>query len=150
MNAVSNFGIRVGKLVLGLQPAVHRSPCLAAVIGAKGACGRDGDVNPLRVLWIKDNRMDGHAACAGLPEMAFGVAQTWKFLPRFAAVHRLEQGGVFRAGIDGVRIGQRRFEMPDALEFPRVLRAVVPLVSTHLALIHKFVAFTFGHAVRAN
>ena len=45
-----------------------------------------------------------------------------------AAVGRAEQGGVFDAGVDRVRIGQRRFEMPDALELPGMLRAVVPLV----------------------
>ena len=45
-----------------------------------------------------------------------------------AAVGRAEDRGIFDAGIDGVRIGQRRLEVPDALELPRMLRAVVPLV----------------------
>src|SRR5712691_8484469 len=35
--------------------------------------------------------------------------------------------------------------MPDALELPRMLRAVIPLVSAHLALINKLVALAFGH-----
>ena len=49
-------------------------------------------------------------------------------MPGFAAVGRAEDGGVFDAGVDGVGIGERRLEVPDALEFPRMLRAVVPLV----------------------
>ena len=56
------------------------------------------------------------------------AAQPGEFLPGLPAVGRAEQGGVFHAGVDRVRIGQRRFQMPDALELPRVLRAVVPLV----------------------
>ena len=43
--------------------------------------------------------------------------------------------GVLHAGVDRVRIGQRRLEMPDALEFPGVLGAVVPLVRAGHALI---------------
>src|SRR5206468_2607967 len=52
---------------------------------------------------------------------------------------------VFRPGIDGVRIGERRFQMPDPLELPRVLGAVVPLVSAQFALIDELVALAFGH-----
>ena len=80
------------------------------------------------ILRIEQDRVHGHAAGAGLPELALGAAQSGKFLPGFAAVRRLENRRVFRAGVDRVRIGERRFEMPDALEFPRMLRAVVPLV----------------------
>src|SRR2546422_7068618 len=40
--------------------------------------------------------------------------------------------------------------MPDAFELPRVLRAVIKLVSAHLALIHKLVALAFGRAPRAD
>ena len=49
-------------------------------------------------------------------------------MPGCAAVGGFEEGGVFDAGVDGVGIGERRFEMPDAFEFPGVLGAVVPLV----------------------
>ena len=69
--------------------------------------------------------MHGHAARAGLPEVSLGAAQSRKFLPGFAAVRGFENRGVFRAGVNRVRIGERRFEMPDALELPRMLRAVV-------------------------
>src|SRR5439155_24860538 len=82
-----------------------------------------------------------------LPEMAFGTAQPGKLLPRFSAVRRLENRCVFHAGIDCVRIGQGRLEMPDALEFPRMLRAVVPLVRPHFAFIDELVAFAFGRTI---
>ena len=57
-------------------------------------------------------------------------------------------------GVDGVGIGQRRLEVPDALELPRVLRAVVPLVrGERLAglgrrVVDELVALALGHAVR--
>src|SRR6266446_3517991 len=37
--------------------------------------------------------------------------------------------------------------MPDSLELPRVLRAVVPLVSAGDAVVDEFIAVAFGHAV---
>ena len=68
------------------------------------------------------------------------AAQSGEFLPGLAAVGRAEQGGVFHSGVDGVRIGQRRFEMPDALELPGVRRAVVPLVRAGDAVVDELVA----------
>ncbi len=56
------------------------------------------------------------------------IAQAGQLVPGLAAVGRAEQRGVLDAGVDDVRIGQRRLQMPDALELPRMLRAVVPLV----------------------
>ena len=56
------------------------------------------------------------------------LAQSRELVPGLSAVGRAEQRGILDAGVDGVRIGQRRLEVPDALELPRVLRAVVPLV----------------------
>ncbi len=40
--------------------------------------------------------------------------------------------------------------MPDALELPRVLRAVVPLVRADVALIREHVALALGHSIRAH
>ena len=68
------------------------------------------------------------------------AAQSRKLLPVLAAVGRAEQGGVFDAGVDRVRIGQRRLEVPDALELPRVRRAVVPLVRAGDAVVDELVA----------
>ena len=67
------------------------------------------------------------------------AAQAGEFLPRLSAVDRAEQGRVFNPGVDGIRIGQRRFEVPDSLELPGVGRAVVPLVSARVALVHELV-----------
>ena len=83
----------------------------------------------LGLLGIEEDRVQAHAAGAGLPLGARAVAaQAGQLVPVLAAVGGLEDGGVFDAGVDGVGIGQRRLEVPDALELPRVLRAVVPLV----------------------
>ena len=68
------------------------------------------------------------------------AAQPGKLLPGAAAVGRAEQGGILDAGVDRVGIGERRFEMPDALELPGVLRAVVPLVSAGYAVVLELVA----------
>ena len=46
----------------------------------------------------------------------------------FAAIGRSEDGRIFDAGVDRIRIRQRRLQVPDALELPRMLRPVVPLV----------------------
>src|ERR1700730_4731016 len=43
---------------------------------------------------------------------------------------------------------ERRFEMPDALELPRMLRAVVPLMRARHAIVNEFVALALGHAIR--
>src|SRR4051794_23088658 len=81
--------------------------------------------------------------------MALSGAQAGQFLPCFSAVRRFENGGVFHAGVNGVGIAERRFEMPDALKLPRVLGAVVPFVRANLAFVHELVALAFGTAVRA-
>ena len=69
--------------------------------------------------------------------------QAGKLLPRLPAVGRPEQRGVFDPGVDGVGIGQRGLEVPDALEFPGMRRAVVPLVRAGDALVDELVADRF-------
>ena len=77
----------------------------------------------------------------GGPRRARAVrAEALKFLPVGAAVGRVKQRGVFHAGVDGVPIGQRRLEVPHALEFPRMRRAVVPLVRAGHAFVDELVA----------
>ena len=68
------------------------------------------------------------------------AAQPGEFLPRLPAIGRAEQGGVLDPGVNRVRIGQRRFQMPDALELPGMRRAVVPLVSAGNAVVYELVA----------
>ena len=57
-----------------------------------------------------------------------------------AAVDRAEHGGVLYPGVDRVRIVQRRLQVPDASELPRVRRAVVPLVRARYAVVAELVA----------
>ena len=150
VHAVADLGVRVGN-VLRAQSLVDRLPGLAAVIGAEGARGRDGDVHALRIVGIENDGVQAHAARARLPLRAGAVAaQAGEFLPGLAAVGGAEDGGVFDAGVDGVGIGQRRLEMPDALELPRMLRAVVPLVRRERRggrVVDELVALALGHAV---
>src|SRR5215471_6895037 len=67
-------------------------------------------------------------------------AEAGEFLPVLAAVGGAEEGGVFDAGVDGVGVGERRLEVPDALELPRVRGAVVPLMGAGDAVVDEFVA----------
>src|ERR1700730_5977791 len=81
------------------------------------------------------------------------TAQSGEFLPRLAAVLRAEQGGVLHAGVHHVRVGKRRFEMPDSLELPRVLRSVVPLMTGEgfpafrRRVVGELVAFALGRSL---
>src|SRR5690242_2125117 len=61
------------------------------------------------------------------------------FLPVVPAIRGAEHGGIFHAGVNRVRIVQGRFKMPDALEFPGMRRAVIPLVSARDAIVDKLV-----------
>ncbi len=74
---------------------------------------------------------------------ALGVAQSGELLPCLPAIGGLEECGVFHPGVDRVGIGQRRLEMPDPLELPGMLGAVVPLVGPRVAVICEFVADRF-------
>src|SRR5438046_2345426 len=65
--------------------------------------------------------------------------QSRKFSPAPSAIGRAEYGGIFHPGVDCVRIGKRRLEMPHTFELPGVRRAVVPLVSAGDAVVHEFV-----------
>src|ERR1035441_1930725 len=139
VNAVANLGRWVGN-AFGAQAAVYGPPGLAGVVGAEHARGGDSDEHPPGVARIKDDGVQAHPTRAWLPGRPGRVAaQPGKLLPRATRVRRTEQGSVFRPGIDGVRIGQRRFEMPDALELPGMRRAVIPLVCNRDASVGEFV-----------
>ena len=127
--------------VLGPQPAVDRLPRLAAVVGAERAGRRDGDEDPPGIARVEEDRVQAHAAGAGLPLRARAVAaQAGELLPGLPAVGGAEERGVLHAGVDGVGIGERRLEVPDALELPGVRRAVVPLVRAGDAVVDELVA----------
>src|SRR5467141_265670 len=104
-------------------------------------------VLPAGVCRIEQDRVEAHPAGARLPFGSGAVAaQTGELLPGGAAVTRAKQRGVFHPGIHGVRIGERGLEVPDALELPGMLGAVVPLVrgeglaGVGRRVVHEFVA----------
>src|SRR5262249_26245887 len=137
--------------VLRLEAAIDRLPVLAAVVGAKGPGRGDGDEHALGVGLVEDDRMQAHAAGAGLPLRTGAMAaQPRQLVPVLAAVGGTEQGRVFDAGVHRVRVIERRFNVPDALELPGVLRAVVPLMGgerlTGLVrgVVDELVALTLG------
>src|SRR5207249_7654409 len=76
------------------------------------------------------------------------LAEPGQFVPAFAAIFRFEQRRVFHARVNVIGVIERRFEMPDALELPRMLGAVVPHVRPWNAIVNEFVALAFRRAVR--
>src|SRR4030095_19152 len=156
VNAVTDFCCRI-RDVERMQAAVDRLPGLARVVGAERARRRDRDENSIRFAWIENYRVQAHATGARRPRGPRAVAaQTGKLLPRLPAVGRAKQRSVFNARVNRVRIGQRWFEMPDALELPGVRRTVVPLVrgegftGFRRRVVNKLVALALGHALRGG
>jgi hypothetical protein len=86
-----------------------------------------------RIEWRQSPPAPG---CQCLPVQA----QARELAPARAAVRRLEERGVFDAGVDRVRVGERGLEMPDASELPGMRRAVVPLVRAGNAVVLELVA----------
>src|SRR5206468_3683074 len=78
------------------------------------------------------------------------LAQARQLMPRFAAIGRAEQRCVFDSGVNGVGIAQRWFEMPHSLELPRMLRAVVPLVSAGNTVVDELITFGLWHSVSSG
>src|SRR5207237_3951028 len=115
--------------VLRVEAAVDRLPRLAGVIAAEGARGRDRDEDPLGMARVDKDRVEAHPACSRLPRGPGAMAaQSGQLLPGLPAVARAKQGGIFDPREDRVRIVERGLEMPDALEFPGTLRAVIKMV----------------------
>jgi hypothetical protein len=84
--------------------------------------------------------MQTHSTGTGLPQVSLGAAQSRKFLPGLTPIPGKEKRGVFNSGIHGVRIFERWLQVPDALELPGMLGAIVPLVGSGLSFISEFVA----------
>ncbi len=90
---------------------------------------------------VQQDRVQAHPARARLPGRAGLVAaQPGQLLPALPAVGRAEQPGVLHPGVDRVRVVQRRLQVPDPLELPRVRRPVVPLVGAGGAVVGELVA----------
>src|SRR6185312_11980862 len=97
---------------------------------------RDRDHNPVQIRRIENDGVEAHTAGTGLPPGGGGVcAQASELRPVVAAVGGLEEGGILCAREDGVGVGERGFEVPDALELPGVGSSVVPLVCSGDALV---------------
>src|SRR6202030_1327692 len=130
---------------------------LAAVVGAEGASGGDRDVDPVGIAGVENDGVQAHAPGSGLPVGSSAVAaQAGQLLPVLPAVGGAKQRGILDSGVNRVGIGERRFEMPDALELPGMLVAVVKLVSCQRlsafrrGVVHELVAFAFGRAAGAG
>ena len=77
----------------------------------------------------------------GLPIRAGAVlAKAGELPPGEAGVGGAEEGGVFGTGEDGIGAGEGGLQVPDALELPRVRRAVVPLVGSGVAGVAELIA----------
>src|ERR1700741_3274473 len=107
------------------------------------------------MIRIQNYGVQAHATSAWLPARSRTVAaQSGKFMPCLRTVGRTEQGRILNTGIDHIWVCERWFEMPYALEFPGMLRAVIPLVrGERLAVlggsvVHEFVALAGWHPVR--
>ena len=143
VDAVSDLGVRIGELEVGLQAAVDRLPRLAAIFRAECTCSRDGDEKPFGVARVLQDGVQAHPTRARRPEVAFDAAQLRQLLPGRSAVARAEQGRVFHTGVDDIRIGQGGFQIPHPLELPGVMRSIVPLVGAGVAVVFKLVANRF-------
>ncbi len=92
------------------------------------------------ILRIQQDRVQTHAARTRCPMSPRSVtAKSRELLPRLSAVGGPEQGGILDACIYGIGVGQRRLQMPDALELPRVGRAIVPLMRARNAGVGELV-----------
>ncbi len=140
VNAVANFGPRFGD-VLRVQSFVDRLPGLAGIVSTKCSRGRNGDEDPVGIARIEKYGVQAHATGAGLPAGSRAVAaQSGELLPVLTAIRRLEESCVFHAGVHRIRVGERRFQMPDSLELPRMRRPVVPLMRAGDTFVHELVS----------
>src|SRR5262245_42327080 len=77
-------------------------------------------------------------------------------MPGPPTISGTEERRIFNPGIDRVRIGQRRLELPDALEFPWFLGVVIPLMRGERSagfagrVVEKHVALALRHAIWAH
>src|SRR6185295_5769041 len=128
VDAVPDFRGWIGN-VLRMKTAIDGLPGFAAIVRAKCTGRRDRDENAIRISRIDNNAVEAHPACAGLLLRPRTVtAQSGKLVPCPPAVAGTKQGSIFDPGVNRIRICMRRFEMPHALELPRMGRAIVPLM----------------------
>ena len=130
-------------MLFDLQPAVDRPPSLRRHRRVRNAPAAEMAMKiRLRIARIEDDRVQAHAARARLPRCGRSRVRASPEAPATFAPPSVERkiAASSTPGVNRVRIGQRRLEMPDALEFPRVRRAVVPLMRARDALVDELVA----------
>src|SRR5262249_51790931 len=71
------------------------------------------------------------------------LSKSGQFIPGLTTVARSKERCILDAGEDRVRIGQRWLQVPDSFELPGLRCAVVPLMSSGLALVFKFITDCF-------
>ena len=141
VHAVADLGLRVRDDSRSAGPWLIGCHVWPPSSRAEGAGRGDGDEDALGIAGVEEDGVQAHAAGARLPAGPGAVAaQPGQLLPGLPAVGGAEQGGIFHAGINRVGIVRRRLKMPDAVELPRMRRAVVPLVRAGHALVHELVA----------
>ena len=106
MDAIADLGVGIGE-VFGFQPAVDRLPCRSAIVGAKRSGSGDRHIDPLRIRWIKQNRVQTHASRPRSPLRSGAVsAQARQFVPVLPTVGGLKNRRIFHSRVDGIGIGQ--------------------------------------------
>src|SRR6202034_3582409 len=128
MHAMAYLGIGIGN-VLRAESPVDWLTSRAAVVRAESSRRRDRDEHPFSIGRIEHDGVQAHATGARLPLGSGAVsAESGELMPRLAAVRSAENSRILDSCVRRIGIVERWFDVPYALEFPRVLRAVVPLV----------------------
>src|SRR6202022_4791635 len=109
-----------------MQTVVDRFPGFAPLIGPEPARRRDRDEDSLVIFRIDQNCVETPSPTSGLAfRSGVMLAEAGEFAPRFAAVLRFEQRGVFHARVNMIGVIERGLEGPDALAFPWIARALL-------------------------
>ena len=140
MHAVADLGCGRG-MPSDSRPLLTGCQVTPRVIGAEDARRGDGDEDPVGVLGSSTmvcRHMPPAPGCHCGPEPCSRSPAS--SLPALAAVGRAEQRRVLDARVNGVALGRRRLQVPDAGELPRVRGAVVPLVRAGDALVVEVLA----------
>jgi hypothetical protein len=119
------------------EAAIDGPPRRAAVIGAKAPAGRDGDEDALRIARSRMMVCRHMPPAPGCQRSPFRRPQRREFIPRRPAIGDLKRPASStprRRCPDRMSEGSK---MPHALEFPRVLGAVVPFVRADFARVEE-------------
>src|SRR5438067_2472481 len=120
-----------------MQTAVDWFPGFAAVVGAESPGSRYRNKKSRRIFWIDQDCVETDSARARLPLRAGVVlSEPREFAPRFAAVFRFEQRGIFHTCVNMIGAIKSRFRMPYPLKLPWMLGPIVPLVGARDPIVN--------------